>query len=254
VRILVTNDDGIMSPGLIALAAGLRDMGEVTVVAPEAQQSAVGHGITLHKPLRLREVDIGVDVTAYASNGTPADCVILGSLSELGRPDVVVSGINAGANLGEEVLYSGTVSAALEAALHDIPALAISVCAYEDVHLDVARRIAPLVLDALVRSPLASGTVLNVNVPNVEIGEIQGIALTRLGRRRYRDIVVKRTDPLGRPYYWLSGAPEEADSVPGTDIHATQHNRISVTLVHFDLTSDGHWDGLGELENELRLS
>ena len=253
-RILVTNDDGIMAPGLIALAAGLRDMGEVTVVAPEAQQSAVGHGITLHKPLRLRQMDIAAGVTAYASNGTPADCVILGSLGELGRPDVVVSGINAGANLGEEVLYSGTVSAALEAALHDIPALAISVCAYEDVHLDVARRIAPLVLDALVRSPLASGTVLNVNVPNVEADEIRGIALTRLGRRRYQDVVIKRADPHGRPYYWFSGSPQETDSAPDTDIHAIQHNRISVTLVHFDLTSDGHWEGLGKLETELGLS
>ncbi len=253
-RILVTNDDGIMSPGLVALAAALRDTGEVTVVAPEAQQSAVGHGITLHKPLRLRQTDIGIGVTAYASNGTPADCVILGSLGELGRPDVVVSGINAGANLGEEVLYSGTVSAALEAALHDIPAIAISVCAYEDVHLDVARRVAPLVLDALVRSPLAPGTVLNVNVPNVAADEIRGIALTRLGRRRYQDVVIKRSDPHGRPYYWFSGSPQETDSVPGTDIHAVRHNRISVTLVHFDLTSDGHWDGLGNLQTELGLS
>jgi 5'-nucleotidase len=253
VKILVTNDDGIMAPGLLALAAALRDTGEVTVVAPESPQSAVGHGITLHKPLRLRRMDIGVEVPAYSSNGTPADCVILGTLGELGRPDVVVSGINAGANLGEEVLYSGTVSAALEAALHDIPALAISVCAYEDVHLDAAQRIAPFLVHALAQFPLASGTVLNVNVPNVEPDEIRGIALTRLGRRRYQDVVIKRTDPNGRPYYWFKGSPEESDSVAGTDIHAVAQDRISITLVHFDLTSDGHWDGLGDLQTEWGL-
>jgi 5'-nucleotidase len=217
------------------------------VIAPESQQSAVGHGITLHKPLRLDPVDLGPDIEAYSTNGTPADCVILGTLGDLPCPDIVVSGINAGANLGEEVLYSGTVSAALEAALHDVPGVAISVCAYEDVLFDAAAALAPSIVEALVDHPLGCGTILNVNVPNIEPERIEGLQMTRLGRRKYDDVVIRREDPRGRPYYWFSGGPTEADSAPGTDIHAIQQNLVSMTLVHFDLTSEQRWEGFEAL-------
>ncbi len=253
-RILITNDDGIMAPGLIAVVRSLQDLGDITVIAPETQQSAAGHAITLHKPLRLDEVDLGPGITAYSSNGTPADCVILGILGDLPRPDFVVSGINAGANLGEEVLYSGTVSAALEAALHDIPAVALSVCSYTNPILDVAQQVAPPIVKALYETPLQPGTVLNVNIPNVPADEIAGIAVTRLGHRKYADVVVKRADPQGRAYYWFTGTPMEIDCAPGTDIWAVQQNKISLTLVHFDLTSQQEWEGFDELQSELGLS
>lgn len=242
-RVLVTNDDGINARGLVSVAHSLRAVAEVVVIAPESQQSAVGHGITLHKPLRLDPVDLGPDIEAYSTNGTPADCVILGILGDLPCPDIVVSGINAGANLGEEVLYSGTVSAALEAALHDVPGMAISVCAYEDVIYDAAAALAPRVVAALLGSPLGCGTIVNVNVPNIPPSEIRGMEMTRLGRRKYADIVIRREDPRGRPYYWFSGGPTEADSAPGTDIHAIAQSRVSLTLVHFDLTSQQRWEG-----------
>jgi len=242
-RILVTNDDGIHARGLVLVAQSLRAVGDVMVIAPESQQSAVGHGITLHKPLRLDPVDLGPDIEAYSTNGTPADCVILGTLGDLPCPDIVVSGINAGANLGEEVLYSGTVSAALEAALHDVPGMAISVCAYEDVIYDAAVDLAPRVVETLLGNPLGCGTIVNVNVPNIPPSEICGMEMTRLGRRKYDDIVIRREDPRGRPYYWFSGGPTEADRAPGTDIHAIMQNRVSLTLVHFDLTSQQRWEG-----------
>ncbi len=253
-RILVTNDDGIAAPGLIAVARSLQHLGDITVIAPETQQSAAGHAITLHKPLRLDRLDLDSGITAYSSNGTPADCIILGVLGDLPRPDFVVSGINAGANLGEEVLYSGTVSAALEAALHDLPAIAISVCAYHDPILDVAEQIAPAIVKSLCEAPLQPGTVLNVNIPNVPADEITGIAVTRLGHRKYADVVVKRDDPQGRAYYWFTGTPMEIDSAPGTDIAAVQQNQISLTLVHFDLTSQQEWQGFDKLQRELGLS
>ncbi len=252
-RILLTNDDGIMAPGLRATARCLQSVGDVTVIAPQSQQSAAGHGITLHKPLRLDRIDLGPGIEAYSSNGTPADCVILGALGDLPRPDFVVSGVNAGANLGEEVLYSGTVSAALEAALHDIPSLAVSVCEYVDPILDVAVHVTPVLVGALRKWPLQPGTVLNVNIPNVPAEDIVGIELTRLGRRRYADIVVKRDDPQGRPYYWFTGTPLETDCAPGTDIHAIRHNSISLTLVHFDLTSYQEWSGFAALQADDML-
>ncbi len=252
-RILVTNDDGILAPGLEALVRGLSSIADITVVAPEMQKSAVGHGITLHKPLRLDRVDFPGAVEAYSSNGTPADCVILGSLSNLPKPDFVASGINGGANLGEEVLYSGTVSAAMEAALHDLPSVALSVCSYTDVMYEAAEKIAPVIVQALMEHPLPAGSFLNVNTPNLPIAEIEGVSLTRLGRRRYSEILSKREDPSGRPYYWISGAPEESDSADGTDINAIQHNRISVTPIHFDLTSENGWGGFDNLMENLEL-
>lgn len=252
-RILITNDDGIQAAGIRALARGLSAIAQVTVVAPEMQRSAVGHGITLHKPLRLDEVEFDGDIPAYASNGTPADCIILGTQSDLPEPDFVASGINAGANLGEEVLYSGTASAAMEAALHGFQSLALSVCSYVDVDYTVAVRIAPIIIQVLAEYPLPPGTFLNVNIPNIPAEEIEGMSVTRLGRRKYEEVLSKREDPSGRPYYWLAGAPREKDASEGTDIDAIQKNRISITPIHFDVTSEDEWEGFGALQERLEL-
>lgn len=238
-RILVTNDDGIFAEGLRALVGELSQVADILVIAPERQQSATGHAITLHKPLRLEPVQLAGAAEAYASNGTPADCVILASLSDLPQPDMVVSGINGGANLGEEVLYSGTVSAAMEGALQGIPSLAVSVCAYTEVQYEGAAQFARQVVTAVQDQwPLPPDTFFNINLPNVPPAQLKTVKLTRLGRRKYSNVLSKHEDPRGRPYYWFSGSPLESDAAEGTDIQATQDGFISVTPVHFDLTGD----------------
>lgn len=238
-RILVTNDDGVNAPGLRSLVAELGKEAEVIVIAPERQQSATGHAITLHKPLRLDEVEVPGATQAYSSNGTPADCVILGNLGEVPHPDLVVAGINAGANMGEEVLYSGTASAAMEAALQGLPSIAISVAAFTEVIYEGAahftRRLARELLQA---SPLPADTFFNVNVPNAGTADLKTPLLTRLGRRKYKNHLNRRLDPRGRPYYWFSGAPVEAVGGEGTDIYAVACGHVSITPIHFDLTAD----------------
>ncbi len=238
-KILLANDDGIFAPGLHALATALADRGEVKIIAPEREQSAAGHAVTLHKPLRLTRVTLpGLDVEAYASNGTPADCVALGTIDPDEMPDMVFSGINSGANLGEEVLYSGTASAAMEGAMYEIPAFAISVVAPDSPpRFDVAARVALWLLDHFPVSAQTRPCFYNVNVPNVAPEEIAGIEITRLGHRRYINRMQERTDPRGRTYYWFGGSPLEKDASPGTDIAAVNANKISVAPLHFDLTS-----------------
>ena len=251
-RILVTNDDGIGAPGLVALTKELVNVGDVVIVAPERQQSAGGHAITLHKPLRLEPVAFPVaEAEAYATNGTPADCVILGCLGLAPRPDLVVAGINAGANLGEEVLYSGTVSAAMEAAINGIPAFAISVLAYQDCVFHSAAAFAARLATRLQDLRLPQAGFLNVNVPNCSAEEIAGVKVTRLGRRSYLNQLEKRVDPRGRAYYWFSGEAEEADAGEGTDIGATAASFISITPIHFDLTSYESMDALAGILGTL---
>ena len=244
-NILVTNDDGILAPGLRALVQALAPLGTVRAVAPEREQSAAGHAITLHKPLRMDPADLnGLGVEAYSSNGTPADCVILGCLTAKVQPDLVVSGINKGANLGEEVLYSGTVSAAMEAALQGRRAMAVSVCSYDAEDFSVAARVAALLAGPILAATLPEDCFLNVNVPAVAWGELTGAEVTHLGRRSYINSVDRREDPRGRPYYWFTGEPQETRSGEGTDIGATAAHRVSITPVHFDLTSH---EAMGEL-------
>jgi len=237
-RILVTNDDGIYSPGLLALARALSETGEVWVLAPEREQSAAGHAITLHKPLRIEEVNLEAPVeAAYATNGTPADCVILAVAGDLPAPEMIVAGVNAGANLGEEVLYSGTVSAAMEATLQDITSFAVSVTSYVDAIFEPAAAFAARLAERLADKGLPRDTFLNVNVPNLPTEELGPAVLTRLGRRTYDNLLERRTDPRGKPYYWFSGDPLERDASQGTDIHAVAAGKISITPVQFDLTS-----------------
>lgn len=236
-RILVTNDDGVHSAGLRAAVEALHADFDVLVVAPDRQQSAVGHSITLHKPLRMDPVNIGgLPVEAYQTNGTPADCVVLASLLDPPAPCLVVSGINAGANLGEEIFYSGTVSAAMEAAIQGLPAFAISVTAVGQPNFEAAAAYAVKLARLVLSIGLPPGSFLNVNVPDVPDDQLREAKLTRLGRRCYANQLEKRTDPRGRDYYWFSGEPSEADSAPDTDIGAVRANHISITPIHIDIT------------------
>jgi len=238
-RVLVTNDDGVHSPGLLALARTLRRAAETFVVAPEHERSAASHAITLHKPLRAVPISLGdTGLPAWATNGTPADCVVLGVLDLLGAPpDVVVSGINLGANLGMDLIYSGTVSGAVEAALFGIASIAISVTAFQDVHWQPAALFATRLTQEVHRHGLPRDTFLNVNVPNLPGEEIRGVEITRQSSRRYVNRLEKRSDPRGRTYYWLTGSTQADERTdPGTDAWAAMEGRISLTPLRLDMT------------------
>jgi len=253
-RILLSNDDGIGAPGLQALASELGKIAQVVVFAPDREQSCAGHAITLHKPLRLREASIeGFDGPAYSSSGTPADCVVLGRLGEDQPLDLVISGINAGANLGEEVFYSGTVAAAMEGCLQGLRSMAVSVTAYKDCDFRAAARFAARFAPVYLQMDLPDGLFLNVNVPNLPPDRIAGARVTRLGRRGYENFMEKREDPRGNPYYWFGGEATEADSVDGTDIAATQAGMISVSPIRVDLTGYEIIDTVGEALSGLVL-
>lgn len=233
--ILVTNDDGIRAPGLAALTDHLGAIGEVYVVAPDRERSAVGHSLTLHHPLRI--VDFGPNLTAV--EGTPTDCVLLAYHRVLPeKPAIVFSGINFGYNLGDDVTYSGTVSAAFEATLLGLPAVAVSIGREgKKIHYDVAGKFAVKLARKILREGLPRDTLLNVNIPNVTEGRLNGVAVTRQGQRAYGDVIVERTDPRGRPYFWIgNGEPRWKDD-RGTDIKAIRANKISITPIHLDLTN-----------------
>jgi 5'-nucleotidase len=236
--ILVTNDDGVQAAGLAALAAALEDLGEVHVVAPDREQSAVGHALTLHRPLRVEPVG----ERRFAVNGTPSDCVnlaILGLLPE--RPVLVVSGINHGSNLGDDVTYSGTVSAAMEGTLLGVPSVAVSHVDPDGEGFAAAARVARLVAARALVEGLPARTLLNVNVPP---GRPTGVRLTRLGRRMYSDKAVQERDPRGRPYYWIGAGPPAWEVDEGSDIAAVHAGYASVTPLHLDLT---HYEALRAL-------
>ena len=243
-RILLTNDDGVHSPGLLALKQALSAVAHVDVVAPDHNWSAAGHTKTMHKPLRVWSVRLADGSEARTSNGTPSDCVALALLGLLERePDLVVSGINAGANVGSDITYSGTVAAAMEAVVAGIPAIAVSVDGFEiadpAVAAAFAARLAALVLrtDGIrPRNAPGEPVLLNVNVPNLPRDALRGVQVTRLGRRVYRDALVERSDPRGRAYYWIGGEPPSGVPEEGTDIGALDAGYISVTPIVMDLT------------------
>jgi len=231
--ILVTNDDGVHSPGLAALADAAARIAPVVIVAPDRNRSAVGHALTLYAPLRAEELRPGV----FAVDGTPTDCVNLGvhGLVE-GTPQLVVSGINSGANLGDDITYSGTVSAALEAALMGYPALAFSLNSriFEVEALNAATSVAETLMCAVLQHGLPPDTFLNINIP---LEKIKGICLTRQGKRRYSDDIVQKTDPRGRSYYWIGGGVGSFEDQPGTDCHAVNAGLVSVTPLTTGLTN-----------------
>ena len=236
-KILVTNDDGIESRGLLALKQALEGMGEVTVVAPDTNQSAVGHHKTLMRPLRVRERTLADGSTGYSVDGSPTDAVSLAFLGYFGHGfDLVASGINYGANLGDDITYSGTVSAAMEAVINNCPAFAISQEYYEHPDFTLAGRAATVVARNILEHGLSPGELLNVNVPAVEPDEVAGFEVTRLGKRVYQDQLIERKDPRGIAYFWIGGPPPSGLAVPGTDFHAVVNRQIAVTPIHLDLT------------------
>lgn len=244
--ILVTNDDGIQSPGLHALAEALRGIGRVVVVAPDRERSAIGHALTLHSPLRAMDQGLG----RWSVDGTPADCVNLGIHGLLKTPpDLVVSGINQGGNLGDDLTYSGTVAAAMEATLMGVPALAVSLASdrfRKEDFLWGGRWAAKLAL-MIGHHGLPADTFLNVNIPP---GLPQGMKLTRQGKRRYTDAVVQKVDPRGRTYYWIGAGELSFHDLEGTDVHAVERGWVSVTPLHLDLTNYAAFERLRPWHDE----
>jgi len=235
--ILVSNDDGIQAPGILALAQALRAVGEVVVVAPERNWSAVGHTRTMHKPLRASEVAFPDGITAYQTSGSPSDSVALALLGLVKcKFDLIVSGINCGANVGTDILYSGTFAAAAEGTLTGISAFAISLDARDCLNYRLAAQFAVELARTILSTPSDRPWLLNVNVPDRPDGELTGVEVTRLGTRLYQDALVERLDPRGRRYYWIGGELPGGVAEEGTDIGALEAGRISVTPIRLDLT------------------
>ncbi len=244
-KILVTNDDGIDSAGIAALKKSLSKIAEVTVVAPRQEQSAVGHGITMQIPLRVQEYYIDGTFFGYAVDGTPADCIKMGMRNIMKEtPDLVVSGINHGSNTAINIIYSGTVSGAREAAIMDVPSIAISVTNHRVKDFSYAAEIAKMLALQINEHGLALGTLLNVNVPDVPEDKIAGILVTKQGKSKWDDIYEKRVDPYGKDYYWLTGSMMEVDKELEFDQVAIKNNFVAVTPIHFDLTDYETYDKL----------
>jgi len=242
--ILVTNDDGVSAEGISALRAAVAPLGDVWTVAPQAQQSAMSHALTLHKPLRVRELG----EQTFAVTGTPTDCVFFAVFHLLPRkPDVVVSGINHGPNIGDDVSYSGTVSAALEAAIMGVPGIAFSHLAHK--HTPDFRDLAdfvPTIVGEVLERGLPPRVYLNVNAPNVPRGEVKGVRITKLGMRHYDDCIVEAKDPRGKPYYWVGGSGFRFEDIPGSDCNAADEGYLSITPLLADPT---HHDALDLLKS-----
>jgi len=241
-HILVTNDDGVYAPGLLALATAMRGIGRVTVFAPDRNWSASGHVKTLHRPLRVKAVQLADGTPAYATDGAPSDCVALALLGYLPDPvDLVISGINPNANLGHDVTYSGTVTAAMEAAIWELPGIAVSLDLPEDRPAEVdygpAAETACQVAEKVLERGLPKGVLLNVNVPYRPDGAIRGLRITRQGLRVYRDSLVRREDPRGQPYYWIGGEAPTGVPEDGTDFGALDQGYASITPLQLDLTA-----------------
>jgi len=262
VRILLTNDDGLGAPGLEALEGVLRNFGELWVVAPEREQSASSHALTLNEPLRLRRCG----ERRFALSGTPTDCVLVGVRGIHGlmepRPELVIAGINHGPNMGEDVTYSGTVAAAMEGSLLGLPAIAFSSAVWHPEHLDASAEIAGRMVGFFMRHAGFHQGLLNVNIPDVAVEEIAGIHVTHLGKRVYRDEIQTRTDPRGRKYYWIGGDPPVWEQDPLSDFGAVSANFVSVTPLRLDWTDrdalatlhdwEGAWSGLVASERRER--
>jgi 5'-nucleotidase len=246
-RILLSNDDGILGPGLVILEKIARVLtDDVWIVAPELDQSGASHSLTLRDPLRIREISD----KKYAVNGTPTDCIMIGvnHIMKTLKPDLVLSGVNYGANLAEDITYSGTIAAAMEAVLLGIPAVAMSqVVTYgRPAHWATAEQHAPLVLKRLLGQTLSENVLININFPNTEPTNIQGIRLTTQGQRKIDDELEERTDPRGKKYYWIGAINYNGIGERGTDLEAVAHNYISVTPLTLDLT---HHQTLEKLEH-----
>ena len=240
--ILVSNDDGIHSPGIQALADTLRTIADVYVIAPDRERSAASHALTLHKPLRLEKFGDNM----YSVNGTPTDCINLGINGILNeKPDIVVSGINKGGNLGDDVTYSGTVSAAFEGTLLGVPSFAVSHVAESDFKFETSARIALYLALLIKENSLPPGVLLNVNVPNLDIKDIKGFKITRQGKRIYdENAIVEKIDPRGKKYYWIGRDQFDFENISGSDCNALLANYISITPIKVNITDHEFLDTL----------
>ncbi len=235
-HILVSNDDGYQAPGLLCLAAALKELAEITVVAPDRDRSGASNSLSLKNPLYVTRRDNGF----HSVEGTPTDCVHLAITGLLERePDMVVSGINSGPNMGDDVIYSGTVAAAMEGRFLGLPAIAISQAAPCPQHFDTAARVAVWLVRRLRERPLPPDSILNVNVPDVPWEQLAGFRVVRLGHRHKSEPVVKSIDPRGRPIYWVGPAGPEQDAGPDTDFHAVRAGYVAITPLQVDLTRHG---------------
>ncbi len=244
-RILLSNDDGYQAEGIICLHQALKNKADLTVVAPDRNRSGASNSLTLDSPLRATEKDNGF----ISVEGTPTDCVhlaITGLLDE--EPDMVIAGINAGANMGDDVLYSGTVAAAVEGRFLGLPAIAVSLSGETLRHYDSAARAVEVIIDQLAQQPLPANTILNINVPDLPWAEIKGFIATRLGHRHKAEPVYRDKDPRGKPIFWVGPPGEKQDAGPGTDFHAVANNSISVTPLQIDMT---HYESLDVVANWL---
>ena len=241
-HILVTNDDGVQAPGLLALAQAMRQLGQVTVFAPDHNWSASGHVKTLERPIRVTETMLPDGTPAFMSDGAPSDCVALPLLGFIEKVDLVVSGINPFSNIGHDVTYSGTVTAAMEAVIAGVPGIAFSVASQDkpaNVPVDYgpAGEVARRVVQSALENGFLEGVVLNVNIPYLSVEAIKGFAITRQGLRVYRDALDRRVDPRGRPYYWIGGEAPTGVNEEGTDVGALAAGCVSITPLQLDLTS-----------------
>ena len=243
--ILVTNDDGIQSEGIQALAKSLADVGDVYVMAPDRERSAAAHALSLHSPLRVEEVE----ERWFAVDGTPTDCINLGVNSRTllpSRPDIVVSGINKGANLADDITYSGTVAGAMEGTLLGIPSFAVSLAGRHNYNWQPVANFAARTAEKIAQHGMPADTLLNINAPNLSGESIRGVKLTRMGKRIYGDEIVENVDPRGRKYYWIGGNELRHEEIEGSDINAVVAGFISVTPLHLDLTN---YQGLDEMKD-----
>ena len=232
-HLLLSNDDGFQAEGLQTLARVLSDLATITVVAPNRNRSAASNSLTLERPLRAVEFKPGY----YTIDGTPTDCVHLGITGLLQRePDMVVSGINAGANMGDDVIYSGTVAAAMEGRFLGLPAVAVSINSFQPAYFEDAARVTKTLVKQIIDKPFPEDVILNVNIPDIPCDQMQGFATTRLGNRHKAEPAIMTHDPRGKPIFWVGAAGPEQDAGPGTDFHAINNNFISVTPLHVDLT------------------
>ena len=240
-HILVTNDDGVQAPGLLALAQEMRKLGRVTVFAPDHNWSASGHVKTMDRPFRVRETTLADGTAAFMSDGAPSDCVALPMLGLTDPIDIVVSGINPNANIGHDVTYSGTVTAAMEAVIEGVKGIAVSLNSPQgfkgQLDYSTAAIVARRVTEKVIADGLADGVVLNVNVPYLKENEFKGYMITRQGLRVYRDALDERIDPRGRPYYWIGGEAPTGVDEPGTDFGALTAGHVSITPLQLDLTN-----------------
>lgn len=252
-KILISNDDGVHAPGLAILANALSELGQVRVIAPDRNRSGASNSLTLYNPLRVRKLDNNFHSVA----GTPTDCVhlaITGLFDE--DPDIVIAGINAGANLGDDVIYSGTVAAATEGRMLGIPAMAISlVCTnHECKHFETAAAVAKMLAMQLFSNPLPAQTILNVNVPDMPLAELKGIEVVRLGTRHRAEPTIKSVDPRGNTIYWIGPPGLEQDAGPGTDFHAISSGKVSITPLQLDLTNYQAFEQLSGWLNGLKAN